>query len=71
MSITTEQLTHLGGMISKSDINQDAKYEILGFLDEIIGAQKHKDHFILNLAVMFDQNGYSEMATECRQFVFE
>lgn len=71
MSITTEQLTQLGGMISKSDINQDGKYEILGFLDEIIGAQKHKDHFILTIATMFDQNEMQEMATECRKFVFK
>ncbi|KTA76422.1 hypothetical protein [Aeromonas salmonicida] len=71
MSITTEHLTHLGSMISKSNITQDDKYEILEFLDEIIHAQKLKDHFILNLAVLFDQNNMQEMATECRKFVFE
>ena len=71
MSITTEQLTHLGGMISKSDINQESKYEILEHLDNVIGAQKHKDHFILTLATMFDQNEMPELATECRKFVFE
>ncbi|MDM5075950.1 hypothetical protein [Aeromonas media] len=71
MSITTEHLTHLGSMISKSNITQDDKYEILEFLDEIIHAQKLKDHFILNLAVMFDQNDMQEMGSECRKFVFE
>lgn len=71
MSITTEHLTHLGSMISKSDINQKSKYEILEFLDEIIHAQKLKDHFILNLAVLFDQNDMQEMGSECRKFVFE
>ncbi|RRA91576.1 hypothetical protein [Aeromonas veronii] len=71
MSITTTHLTHLGSMISKSNITQDDKYEILEFLDEIIHAQKLKDHFILNLAVMFDQNDMQEMGTECRKFVFK
>ncbi|MGY3896542.1 hypothetical protein [Aeromonas enterica] len=71
MSITTEHLTHLGSMISKSNITQNDKYEILEFLDEIIHAQKLKDHFILNLAVMFDQNDMQEMGSECRKFVFE
>lgn len=71
MSITTEHLTHLGGMISKSNIDQDSKYAILEYLDDIIHAQKLKDHFILNLAVMFDQNDMQEMGTECRKFVFK
>ncbi|MFM4846949.1 hypothetical protein ACEUDP_19805 [Aeromonas caviae] len=71
MSISTEQLTHLGSMISHSDITQESKYEILEFLDDLIRAEKHKDHFILSLAVLFDQNEMQEMGTECRKFVFK
>lgn len=71
MSISTEQLTHLGGMISSSEIDQDGKYEILEFLDDVIHAQKQRDHFLLTLACMFDQNNMQEMAKECRKFVFE
>ena len=71
MSITTEQLTHLGSMITHSDTNQESKYEILEFLDNLIHAEKHKDHFILTLATMFDQNDMQEMGLECRKFVFK
>lgn len=71
MSITTEQLTHLGGMISHSEIKQDDKYEILEFLDDVIYAQKQRDNFILTLATMFYRNDMPEMATECRKLVFE
>lgn len=70
MSITTEQLTYLGSMITHSDINQEYKYEILEFLDNLINAEKHKDHFILTLAALFDQNNMQEMGVECRKFVF-
>lgn len=71
MSITTENLNFLGTMIANSTAEQPEKHEMLAFLAEMEDAQKEMDKLLLTLAVMFDQNDYSELAKECRKFVFK
>ncbi len=71
MSITTENLNYLGTLIANSSAEQPEKHEMLAFLAEMEDAQKEMDKLLLTLAVMFDQNDYSELATECRKFIFK
>ncbi|MDD9307808.1 hypothetical protein V6S06_10645 [Aeromonas hydrophila] len=71
MSITTENLNYLGTLIANSSAEQPEKHEMLAFLADMEDAQKEMDKLLLTLAVMFDQNDYSELATESRKFVFK
>ncbi|MGL5129421.1 MAG: hypothetical protein ACRC7D_15005 [Aeromonas popoffii] len=71
MSITTENLNHLGTLVATSTAEQHEKHEMLAFLADMEQAQKEMDKMLLTLAVMFDQNGMQEMGVELRKFVFK